>query len=181
MGRLALSGSCWSDRSDSDSANPYYATHIVGTIATPPQLAGLEATLFDRIERRRIECGQPKDNFRIGGDWSKSAWSASLLSSRYGEFCSFTAAVADDQIYGAKWLTDLDVAYSHRRFSVHVGAQNLFDEFPDLNTPVNSFNGIQTYPSHSPFGMNGRFLYGRVSVSSSLLSQGGNSRPTRVA
>ena len=62
----------------------------------------------------------------------------------------------------AKWLTDLDVAYSHRRFSVHVGAQNLFDEFPDLNTPVNSFNGIQTYPSHSPFGMNGRFVYGRV-------------------
>ena len=149
---------------DSDSANPYYATHIVGTIATPPQLAGFEATLFDRIERRRIECGQPKDNFRLGGDWSKSRWSASLLASRYGEFCSFTATVADDQIYGAKWLADVDVAYSHRRFSVHVGAQNLFDEFPDLNTPVNSFNGIQTYPGHSPFGMNGRFLYGRVSL-----------------
>ncbi|HZM52975.1 MAG TPA: TonB-dependent receptor, partial [Vicinamibacteria bacterium] len=91
-------------------------------------------------------------------------WSASLLSSRYGEYCSFTAAVADDQIYSPKWLTDVDVAYSHRRFSVHAGVQNLFDEFPDLNTPVNSFNGIQTYPSHSPFGMNGRFLYGRVSL-----------------
>jgi len=164
-GRLGLSSSYVGPiGGNSDSADPYYATHIVGTIATPPQLAGLEATLFDRIERRRIECGQPKDNFRIGGDWSKSAWSASLLSSRYGEYCSFTAAAADDQIYSPKWLTDVDVAYSHRRFSVHVGAQNLFDEFPDLNTPVNSFNGIQTYPSHSPFGMNGRFLYGRVSL-----------------
>jgi iron complex outermembrane receptor protein len=149
---------------DSDSANPYYATQIVGTIATPPQLAGLEATLFDRIERRRIECGQPKDNFRIGADVTKSRWSASLLSSRYGEYCSFTASPADDQIYSAKWLTDLDVAYSHRRFTAHVGVQNLFDEFPDLNTPVNSFNGIQTYPSHSPFGMNGRFLYGRLTL-----------------
>jgi hypothetical protein len=29
---------------------------------------------------------------------------------------------------------------------------------------VNSFNGIQTYPSHSPFGMNGRFVYGRLTV-----------------
>jgi hypothetical protein len=45
-----------------------------------------------------------------------------------------------------------------------VGVQNLFDEFPDLNTPVNSFNGIQTYPSPSPSGMNGRFLYGRLTL-----------------
>ncbi len=27
---------------------------------------------------------------------------------------------------------------------------------------VNSFNGIQTFPSHSPFGMNGRALVLRV-------------------
>jgi hypothetical protein len=26
----------------------------------------------------------------------------------------------------------------------------------------NSFSGIQTFPSHSPFGMNGRTFYGRV-------------------
>ena len=43
-----------------------------------------------------------------------------------------------------------------------VGAQNLFDVFPDRNTTVNSFNGIQTFPSHSPFGMNGRTLYARI-------------------
>jgi hypothetical protein len=40
--------------------------------------------------------------------------------------------------------------------------QNLFDVFPDRNTTVNSFNGIQTFPSHSPFGMNGRALVVRV-------------------
>jgi hypothetical protein len=27
---------------------------------------------------------------------------------------------------------------------------------------VNSFNGIQTFPSQSPFGMNGRAVYVRV-------------------
>ncbi len=43
-----------------------------------------------------------------------------------------------------------------------VGAQNLFDEFPDRNSTVNSFNGIQTFPSHSPFGMNGRAIYARI-------------------
>ena len=144
--------------------NPHYATQIVGTIATPPQLTGLSATLFDRIERRRIECGQPKDNVRLSGDWSKSGWSASLRTSRYGEVCSFTLATADDQIYGAKWLTDLEAAFSAKHFTVRVGAQNLLDEFPDKNTTVNSFFGIQTYPGHSPFGMNGRFAYGRVTL-----------------
>jgi iron complex outermembrane receptor protein len=145
-----------------DGTEPYYATRIVGTIATPPQLSGLEATLFDRIERRRIECGQPKDNMRLGADWSRSGFSGSVRASRYGEYCSFTARPQDDQIYSPKWLTDLELAWSHKRFVLRAGAQNLFDEFPDVNIPVNSFNGIQVYPSHSPFGMNGRFVYGRV-------------------
>ena len=42
------------------------------------------------------------------------------------------------------------------------GLQNLFNIFPDRNTTVNSFNGIQTFPSQSPFGMNGRTIYARI-------------------
>jgi hypothetical protein len=34
--------------------------------------------------------------------------------------------------------------------------------FPDRNTTVNSFNGIQTFPSQSPFGMNGRAFLVRI-------------------
>ena len=48
------------------------------------------------------------------------------------------------------------------RYLLAVGAQNLFDVFPDRNTTVNSFNGIQTFPSQSPFEMNGRALYARL-------------------
>jgi outer membrane receptor protein involved in Fe transport len=47
-------------------------------------------------------------------------------------------------------------------YTLAAGVQNLFDIFPDRNTTVNSFNGIQTFPSQSPFGMNGRTLYGRI-------------------
>ena len=43
-----------------------------------------------------------------------------------------------------------------------IGVQNLFNVFPDRNSTINSFNGIQTFPSHSPFGMNGRGLYARI-------------------
>jgi iron complex outermembrane receptor protein len=138
-------------------------TKIVGAVATPPQLAGFDQVLFDRIERRRIECDQPKDSLRLGADWKRSKWGASVLGARYGEFCSATLNPSDDQVYGAKWLTDTELNYTlSPGLTLGIGAQNIFNVFPDRNTTVNSFNGIQTFPSASPFGMNGRTIYGRV-------------------
>jgi iron complex outermembrane receptor protein len=137
-------------------------TEIVGSVATPPQLAGFESVLFDRIERRRMECGQPSDNARLGGDWRRSRIGVNVNVARYGEFCSFTLNPADDQEYSAKWLTDAEVSFRTGGFTLAAGSQNLFDVFPDRNSTVNSFNGIQTFPSQSPFGMNGRTLYVRL-------------------
>jgi iron complex outermembrane receptor protein len=137
-------------------------TDIVGTVATPPQLAAYASVLFDRIEQRRIECGQPQDNLRIGGDWRGRRFGVDLNEARYGTFCSFTLNPADDQEYAAKWLTDVEGSYRLRGYLLAIGAQNVFDVFPDHNTTVNSFNGIQTFPSQSPFGMNGRTLYARL-------------------
>ena len=81
---------------------------------------------------------------------------------RYGEFCSFTLNPDDDQTYPAKWLTDVEASYLPAGYTLAMGVQNLFNVFPGRNTTVNSFNGIQTFPSHSPFGMNGRAIYARV-------------------
>jgi iron complex outermembrane recepter protein len=141
-------------------------TKIVGTVATPPQLAGFEAVLFDRIERRRLECGQPKDSARLGGDWRLNKVGVNVIVARYGDVCSVETLVpADDQVYEAKWLTDLEASYRLAGYTLAIGAQNVFNVFPDRNTTVNSFNGIQTFPGHSPFGMNGRTLYGRIAYS----------------
>jgi iron complex outermembrane receptor protein len=139
-------------------------TKIVGAVATPPQLTGLDQVLFDRIERRRLECAQPKDNLRVGADWKRRRLGANVLGARYGEFCSNTTLFpVDDQVYGPKWLTDAEVNYTlGGGLTLGVGAQNLFNVFPDRNITANSFNGIQTFPSTSPFGMNGRTLYGRI-------------------
>ena len=139
-------------------------TRIVGSVATPPQLAGFESVLFDRIEQRRIECGQPEDNLRLGGDWRHGRLAVNVALARFGEFCSFTLNAADDQEYSAKWLTDVEASYRLGGYRLAAGAQNLFDAFPDRNSTVNSFNGIQTFPSHSPFGMNGRVVYARIGL-----------------
>jgi iron complex outermembrane receptor protein len=137
-------------------------TDVVGSIATPPQLAAYSSVLFDRIEQRRIECGQPKDSLRLGGDWRRNRFGVDLNVARYGEFCSFTLNPADDQDYAPKWLTDVEASYKAAGYTLAAGVQNLFDVFPDRNTTVNSFNGIQTFPSQSPFGMNGRAIYARI-------------------
>jgi iron complex outermembrane receptor protein len=140
-------------------------THIVGTVATPPQLAAYSSVLFDRIEQRRIECSQPHDSVRAGGSWRRRRVGVDLNVSRYGEFCSVESLnPADDQTYGAKWLTDVEASYRVGGYMFAIGAQNLFDVFPDRNSTVNSFNGIETFPRQSPFGMNGRTIYARLGV-----------------
>ena len=55
------------------------------------------------------------------------------------------------------------MSYRLNKAVLGFGIQNLFDAFPDENVPENANLGIFPYPSHSPFGMNGRFLYGRIS------------------
>src|SRR4029078_8219285 len=72
-------------------------TDIVGTVATPPQLAAYSSVLFDRIEQRRIECGQPSDSLRLAGDWRGKHLGIAVNEARYGSFCSPTLNPADDQ------------------------------------------------------------------------------------
>jgi iron complex outermembrane receptor protein len=172
-------------RMDFSAAYSWNETKIVGEVRTPPQLEGLGEVLFDRIERRRVECGQPKDNVRLMQSYNRGSWNVTARESRYGEYCSFTALVPvttgtppvttlqplDDQTFSPEWLADLELAYRWRDYSLAVGAENIFDNFPDETrifregtttfTAPSNF-GMFVYPSHSPFGMNGRFVYTRI-------------------
>ncbi len=158
----------WGTRLGNDStlklSAGYNATEneVVRIAPTPPQLSGLQEVLFDAIERRRVECGQPEDSLRLSADWKRGGLFTTLRESRYGEYCLVDRQVVE-QVFAAEWLTDLEVGYEFPRFTLAVGAQNLFDAFPDRNLAANANLGIFTYPSHSPFGMNGRFVYSRVS------------------
>ncbi len=130
---------------------------------TPPQLAGFQSVLFDAIEVRRIECGQPRNNYRMTGELTGMRLGGIVRASRYGQYCLVDRQVVP-QDFEPEWVTDLEVTYRTGRFIVGAGAQNLFDVFPDENLPPNSNLGIFTYPSSSPFGMNGRFIYSRLTV-----------------
>jgi iron complex outermembrane receptor protein len=88
---------------------------------------------------------------------------------------SLTDYGPDDIFLGAKWITDLELRWKPgggTEFAL--GADNLFDIYPDrspFGPRPTSVGGV--YPANqiyipysifSPFGFNGRYLYGRVSV-----------------
>jgi iron complex outermembrane receptor protein len=77
------------------------------------------------------------------------------------------------QTFGAKWLADLDVTYHYtKNITISIGANNLFDVYPDQNIRSKVVNGVAfngadnvgifPYSSVSPFGFNGAFYYGKL-------------------
>ena len=66
---------------------------------------------------------------------------------------------------GPQWLVDLETSYTMKTgLTISVGAQNLFDSFPDRTKypdPGNERSGTK-YPEYSPYGFNGGYYYLRA-------------------
>jgi iron complex outermembrane receptor protein len=158
-------------RIDLSAAYSNNKTEITSVEPTPPQLTGLGAVLFDHLQTRTVTCGQPRDNARLMESYSQGPVNITAREARYGDYCSINNAVKDDQVYPAAWLTDLEASYRWAKYTFAIGAENLFDKFPGKNLNAGIPNGSEQvgsagvfrYPRNSPFGMNGRFVYSRVS------------------
>ena len=141
-------------------------TEVRGAVSTPDVLRTLladpAAVLFDREQTLRTTCAQPRDNLRLTGDYRRSRLSGVVRASRYGESCIPTNVVANDQTLSPKWVADLDLTYQAAHVTFGLGVQNMFDTFPDRLSLANSSFAVTTFPTTSPFGMNGRFVYARV-------------------
>ena len=149
--------------------------------STPPQLKAFQSTLFDRVERTRFEKGNPRDNLFVSVNEQTGGLSLTARTQRYGEVSHrrrltryANAPDTLDQTFSAKWITDLSASYKLRsRWTFTVGADNIFDVYPDRNVnpgdPLTSNGGVSNfgmfpYNQVSPFGFNGRFVYTKLSV-----------------
>lgn len=142
----------------------YNKTTIAGIAPNPPELAGLGLTLFDRQQRGSATVSTPRTKLLLGAEWTYDKWRVNLRESRYGKWQSLNNNAAFDQRYGAKWLTDLEVGYQvSERLALAVGANNLFDVYPDRNTVADT-NGFAPFGGNSPFGVYGGYYYARVTV-----------------
>jgi iron complex outermembrane receptor protein len=157
--------------------------NAVGPLAQVPGIV-----LFGRVEGIRFTDGQPHDKVVLSADGDIGRFGITARTTRYGKVVSpgatfpindptsLTAFGPDDIFLGAKWITDLEVRlHGGHGVEFALGANNLFDVYPDRSPfgprPASAGGGF--YPANqiyipysifSPFGFNGRFIYGRVSV-----------------
>ncbi|MBA3445741.1 MAG: TonB-dependent receptor [Gemmatimonadales bacterium] len=149
----------------------YNVNRVLRVAPTPAALSAFQETLFDRVERARIEVGQPKNNLYLSGVFSYQDLGFTLRTQRFGTVTSFGTPTDGslDQTFGVKWITDVNASYTFgQRLTLTAGVDNVFDVFPDVNslgnatTAGNNNFGIFPYNQISPFGFNGAFYYGRL-------------------
>ena len=152
-------------------------THVTHVDNTPSQLQGQQEVLFGRVERARIEEGQPRSNLLASLNYDVRRLGVSVRGQRFGAvtvrnpISSNPATQVQDQTFGAKTITDVSVSYRFLdRLTLTAGSDNVFDVYPDKNNQTGSVSanfsgnanfGIFPYNQVSPFGFNGRFVYGR--------------------
>ena len=142
-------------------------TTITRISETPPQLAGLDNTLFSRVppndvEFRRFTCGQPIDNLRLSGDWRRGPISGLVRVSRFGDYCSIEPVT---QTYADAWVTDLMAEYQVKTVRFGFGIDNLMNVMPDENlASVSNRGGRAAFRATRRSVFNGRYVYGRIRV-----------------
>jgi len=144
----------------------YTKSHVTRISNTPAALATQQALLFDRIERGRIEVGQPHRTIHMTLDHTYNLFTGTIHVAQFGPvgFRGTAASAALDQTFHAKWVTDVNASYTLlRQLRFTIGANNVFDVYPDEQIPGNSNFGIFPYSNTlTTFGFNGRFIYAKA-------------------
>lgn len=155
----------------------------VTELPAPGLLVGLDLVTAQDVSI--IEEWQPQTRFNLGANWKNSNWGFGVQFSQYGKYTvcegGCTGSAADTQEFSSKWLTDIQLDYTFDLgLKLAVGANNLFDVYPDINNIGQARNGslydsagnlIVTSPGvfqysrrSAPFGFNGGHYYIRASL-----------------
>ncbi|WP_049622047.1 TonB-dependent receptor plug domain-containing protein [Frateuria defendens] len=161
---------------------------VTGYNSIPPSLAAVQAQfpnvpLTSRLYSRSLikgvyEHGGPNSKLVLNENYSQGPWSFNATLTRYGAVTRYADAghagrtttplypnglnTTFDQRYGARWLLDLAATYNHDRWSFTLGADNVFNTYPEKNSYYNNQTNQMPYPTMSPFGFFGAYVYGKV-------------------
>lgn len=137
---------------------------LKGDIQTPAVLSDMGTLIFPAATRVAIERGRPKDRINSRLRYSHGGLSTNLVVNYYGEI---TTLLQETPTYmldtkPGKAITDIDVGYElWPGVSLTVGADNLFDIYPERN--LEGFDAAGANPfSSSGWGRNGRFVWTRM-------------------
>jgi iron complex outermembrane recepter protein len=134
-----------------------------------------DVILFGRQNLLRITEGTPSNKLILDTNWryplSGTTLNINVKATRYGAVLSPSSALTaaaytptnPDLRIDSAWVADLEVgAELMHQLHVAVGADNLFDKYPDVLTAAANSTGSSSFSAFSPYGFNGRFLYARA-------------------
>lgn len=151
----------------------YNKTKITHIIDNPPELASLNTELFDRARRSNMTTNLPRTKLSISNLTTLGDFTLSTRLTRFGKFQLLQNGVTsggvttypNDRSYGAKWITDLEASWQVTPLvNVAVGANNIFNVYPDETGQISATLGQGAYPGTSPIGFTGGFYYARIGL-----------------
>lgn len=148
------------------AAYSYNKTKILDVAPNPANLAN--TVLFGRQARIDLTSATPRDKLVLSSDWTLGPVRSLLRVTRFGKYSeagTSQTSTADDRTFGAKWVTDLDIsAQLSKAINLAVGANNLFDVYPDPIGVTQAATGLGLFGQFAPFGLSGGFYYARLGV-----------------
>ena len=141
---------------------------------TPPTYVsgGKVVSTYGRNDQGNFTDGTPRTKYILGGDWLISNFDFHANLTRYGtvsDLINVDEMVPGnaDQTFAARWLLNVSASYKwNNAWTFTVGADNLTNVYPTkaLDTNPHELGPIfgVPYSPISPFGFNGRYVYGKV-------------------
>ncbi|WP_343696053.1 TonB-dependent receptor [Flavobacterium sp.] len=131
----------------------------------PAIFVGQEDVYYGPQERSLIESNTPKHKGTFAVNYSIDKWNFLLRNTYFGEVIRDGFPFGGIQKHNGKVVTDLTVAYKITpRVQFALGANNLFDVFPDKQIYENSYYGVFKY-APVQMGTTGAYYFGRMSFS----------------
>ena len=143
-----------------------YNRTTIRHINTPASLAAAGVSVLDAIQTSNLTTATPRIVVSGAGVYTLGNWRVTLRETYYGkstqvQWSTDYSTVYPDNVNPA-FITDLDIAYKiNRNVTVALGANNLFNTFPNKNNP-NAEPNFDMYPHLSPYGINGGYYYMRL-------------------
>ena len=157
---------------NSSLAATFSKTQQVGEIKASQVLedAGLVDTYFPEDSRVYLEEAVPRTKVNLTFNLSSEKWIFFLRGVYFGKVTEATTNIDRQQVFSSKFVTDLSVSYKATpALTFTVGANNLFDTYPDRAAEVLADGGNNRSSGRfdwsrraQQFGIGGRFLFARV-------------------
>jgi iron complex outermembrane recepter protein len=156
---------------------PPTPAQILNSYPVLPPVAGdlpVPQALYDTTAKSLLTSGSPKFKIGLGALWTLDDLSINLRETIYGPtkalYSPNGGTYYNNEVSTAA-VTDLEFDYSFTdSLGIAIGANNLFDQRPESlvfngNSPSDGSDNVVNDPlSISPYGINGGFYYGRVTI-----------------